>query len=142
LQEDNRGELSEIWTEARDPLGMPIVHVYMVSIRPGKMRGWQMHRKQYDRIFIQQGRLRVGLYDARPESPTEGMLNVMTFSDRNRALICIPPGVWHGIQNVCERESVFLNLPTRAYIYEEPDKVRLPAKNDLIPFDFEDGIGR
>jgi dTDP-4-dehydrorhamnose 3,5-epimerase len=142
LHEDERGELSEVWTERRDPLGLPVVHVYMVSIRPGKIRGWQMHQTQTDRVFTLLGRLRIGLYDARPDSPTSGMLNVLTFSDRNRALIVFPPGVWHGIQNVGEHEAIFLNLPSRPYRYEEPDKFRLPPKNDLIPFAFEDGPGR
>jgi dTDP-4-dehydrorhamnose 3,5-epimerase len=141
-QEDERGELCEVWTEARDPLGMPAVHVYMVTIRPGKTRGWVMHEHQDDRIFVQQGRLRIGLYDARPDSPTRGMLNVLTFSDHNRALIVFPAGVWHGIQNVGDREAVFLNLPTRPYNYDRPDKLRLPIKNDLIPFAFEDDQGR
>jgi dTDP-4-dehydrorhamnose 3,5-epimerase len=140
-QEDDRGELCEVWTAARDPLGIPVVHVYMVTIRPGTIRGWVMHAHQHDRIFIQQGRLRVGLYDARPDSPTHGMLNVMTFSDHNRALLVYPPGVWHGIQNVGEHEAVFLNLPTRAYNYEDPDKFRLPITNDLIPFAFEERRG-
>jgi dTDP-4-dehydrorhamnose 3,5-epimerase len=142
LHVDERGELSEIWTEARDPLGQPVVHVYMVMVRPGKVRGWQMHTIQTDRIFIQQGSLRVGLFDARPGSPTLGMLNVMTFGERNRALIVVPAGVWHGVQNVGEREAVFINLPTRPYNYEDPDKFRLPLENDLIPFAFEDVPGR
>ncbi len=140
--EDERGELCEIWTAARDPLGMPVVHAYMVTIRPGRIRGWQMHQLQHDRLFTQQGRLRFGFYDARPDSPTSGMLNVMTFSDHNRVLLVIPPGVWHGVQNVGVQEAVFLNLPTHAYNYEDPDKYRLPVQNDLIPFAFEEERGR
>jgi dTDP-4-dehydrorhamnose 3,5-epimerase len=114
----------------------------MVMVRPGKVRGWQMHSAQTDRIFIQQGSLRVGLYDARLGSPTHGMLNVMTFGERNRALIVVPAGVWHGVQNVGEREAIFINLPTRPYNYEDPDKFRLPLQNNLIPFAFEDAPGR
>ena len=43
--------------------------------------------------------------------------------------------------SVGEDEAVFLNLPTRAYDYEDPDKYRLPVANDVIPFAFEDGPG-
>ena len=139
--EDERGELCEIWTAVRDPLGMPVVHAYMVTIRPGSIRGWVMHALQHDRLFIQQGRLRIRLYDARPDSPTHGLLNVMTFSDHNRVLLVVPPGVWHGVQNVGEDEAIFLNFPTHAYNYEDPDKYRLPVQNDLIPVSFEDGRG-
>ena len=69
------------------------------------------------------------------------MLNVMTFGERNRALIVVPAGVWHAVQNVGEREATFINLPTRPYNYEDPDKFRLPLHNDLIPFAFEDASG-
>jgi dTDP-4-dehydrorhamnose 3,5-epimerase len=70
------------------------------------------------------------------------MLNVFTLSDHQRAMVRIPSGVWHGVQNVGEGESVFVNFPTRPYVYEDPDKYRLPLNNDLIPFDFNDGPGR
>jgi len=140
-QVDIRGEVCEIWTEARDPLGAPVVHAYMATVRPGKVRGWNVHLKQDDRIFIQFGRLRWAFYDARPGSPTEGLLDVLTFSDRRRMTFAIPAGVWHGAQNVGDTEASFINLPTRAYDHEDPDRLRLPLVNDLIPFAFEDVAG-
>ena len=53
----------------------------------------------------------------------------------------IPKGVFHAVQNLGQTEAVFINLPTRAYNHEDPDKYRLPLKNDLIPFSFDDGRG-
>jgi hypothetical protein len=35
-QEDERGELCEIWTADRDPLGLPVAHAYMLTVRTGK----------------------------------------------------------------------------------------------------------
>ena len=32
--------------------------------------------------------------------------------------------------------GVFFNLPSRPYRHADPDKYRLPLKNDVIPFDF------
>lgn len=140
-QEDERGELCEIWTADRDPLGLPVAHAYMLTVRTGKTRAWMMHEKQYDRLFIQRGRFRIAMFDARSGSPTQGLLNVFTYSDHQRVLIVIPPGVWHGVQNVGENEAVLVNLSTHAYDYEVPDKLRLPVANDVIPFAFEDGPG-
>jgi dTDP-4-dehydrorhamnose 3,5-epimerase len=34
-----------------------------------------------------------------------------------------------------------INLPTCPYDHADPDKYRLPIKNELIPFDFDDGPG-
>jgi dTDP-4-dehydrorhamnose 3,5-epimerase len=140
-REDERGELVEIWSPEHDVLGMPVAQIYMVSIRPGKARGWSLHEHEYDRVFIQRGRIRIGLYDVRPGSPTEGVLNVLTFSDHHRVTMVIPPGVWHGFQNVGTEEAVFINCSTHPYNYERPDKFRLPLANDLIPFAFDDGPG-
>ena len=33
----------------------------------------------------------------------------------------------------------FVNMPTRPYEHESPDKLRLPLKTPMIPFDFDDG---
>ena len=45
------------------------------------------------------------------------------------------------MKNIGQTEAVFINLPTRAYNHEDPDKYRLPLKNDLIPFSFDDAPG-
>ena len=141
-QEDERGEISEMWNLSWPGLDDPVVHVYKVVTRPGVARGWQMHRFQDDRLFVSRGRLRFGLYDDREGSPTRGMLNVFTLSDHQRAMVRVPHGVWHGVQNVGEGEAEFVNFPTRPYVYEDPDKYRLPLRNDLIPFDFGADRGR
>jgi len=63
-------------------------------------------------------------------------------SERNRALVVFPQGVYHAIQNIGESEATFVNMPTRAYDHADPDKYRLPIRNDLIPYAFDDGPGR
>ena len=134
--EDERGEVTEVWNRNWPGLDDPVVHCAMIVTRPGITRGWGMHRKQDDRLFVSHGRLRFGLYDDRGDSPTRGMLNVFTVTDHHRAMIRIPRGVWHGVQNVGEVDGIFLYFPTRPYDYTDPDKYRLPLQNDLIPFDF------
>lgn len=140
-QEDERGEICEIFNPAWGVLPVPLVYVYQATLRPGRIRGWVVHREQDDRLFVSMGRVRVALFDNRPESITYRMLNVFTITERNRALVIIPRGVFHAIQNVGETEAAFVNMPTRAYNHGNPDKYRLPLKNDLIPFDFNTPAG-
>jgi len=140
-QEDERGEVNEIYNPAWGIMPDPLVYVYQASLRPRKVKGWVLHRLQDDRLFVSLGTLRIALYDARSDSPTHRMLNVFTISERNRALLLIPRGVFHAIQNVGDGEALFINMPTRPYDHADPDKYRLPLKNDLIPFDFEDEPG-
>ena len=138
LQEDERGELMEIYNPAWGIHPAPMVYAYFVAIRPGRVKGWVVHRLQDDRLFFIGGVTRVALFDDRPGSPTYRMLSVFVLSERNRGLLIIPRGVFHALKNIGSNDSVFLNLPTRPYDHADPDKYRLPVKNDLIPFAFED----
>ena len=136
-QPDERGELCEIYNPSWGVMDAPLVYVYQSIIRPGRVKGWVVHYEQDDRLFFSSGTVRMGLFDAREDSPTFKRLNVFTISERNRALVIIPRGVFHGIQNVDVCDAVFVNMPTRPYDHLNPDKYRLPLKNDLIPFAFE-----
>src|SRR5215210_8013541 len=71
---DHRGSLTEI-VNFSDPFwDEPIVYSYSITIRPGRIKGWGMHRKQADRYFLAIGSVRVVLYDGRSASPTHGGL--------------------------------------------------------------------
>jgi dTDP-4-dehydrorhamnose 3,5-epimerase len=135
--EDDRGEVVEVYRPSWGVHPDPVVYVYQISILPGVVKGWVVHREQDDRLFVIHGRLRFGLFDDRVHSPTYGQLNVFTLTDRHRALVVIPRGVFHGIENVGCDEAFYLNMPTRPYDHTNPDKFRLPVRNDLIPFAFE-----
>src|SRR5262245_41758136 len=80
LQEDERGELIEVYNPGWGLHPEPLVYVYQISVRPGAIRGWVVHEKQDDRIFISQGVMRWVLFDNRPHSPTYKLLDFFTFS--------------------------------------------------------------
>ena len=139
--EDERGEICEVYRPSWGVNPDPLVYVYAITIRPGRIKGWVQHRQQEDRIFLLRGTIRFGLFDDRASSPTHRLLNLFTVSERNRGLVIIPRGVYHALQNIGETEAMFVNMPTRPYDHADPDKFRLPIKNDLIPFAFEDPPG-
>lgn len=141
LHEDERGGLMEGYNPAWNINPDPLVYVYQTSIRPGKVKGWVVHKKQEDRIFPCLGTMQWAFYDDRPNSPTYKLLNIFTLSERNRALFITPRGVFHAVKNVGDNEAIFINMPTRPYDHADPDKYRLPLKNDLIPFSFEQSQG-
>lgn len=135
-QEDERGEVCEIYNPEWEMHPAPLVYVYQATLRRGQIKGWVVHREQDDRLFINFGFLRVVLYDDREGSETRGMVNDLTFSERSRTLVVIPCGIFHAVQNVGETEASFINMPTRPYDHANPDKYRLPLQNDLIPLRF------
>ena len=136
--EDARGEVTEVYRESWGLHEDPLVYVYQVSVRPGMIKGWVVHERQEDRIFHIMGTTRWVLYDAREGSPTKGLINEFVFSEKNRAVLVTPRGVYHAVQNIGTIDAVFVNMPTRAYEHGDPDKFRLPLKNGLIPFSFDD----
>jgi dTDP-4-dehydrorhamnose 3,5-epimerase len=133
-QVDDRGELCEVYDPRWGVSEAPLVYVYQSMVRPGATKGWIVHERQDDRIFVSLGTLRIVLYDAREGSPTQGRVNELVFSERNRALVVIPSGVFHAVQNVGTVDAYFVNAPTKPYDHAAPDKRRLPLDTDRIPF--------
>lgn len=133
---DHRGSMLEV-VNFDDPFWQePIVYVYRVTILPGRIKGWGMHRLQADRYFVSGGSVRVVLHDGRVESPTHGRFAEFHFSDEAPGLLYIPPGVWHADQNIGDRPTVIVNFPTRAYDRANPDKYRIDPHSGDIQFDW------
>lgn len=135
-QVDHRGSLVEgvnfehpFWDE-------PVVYSYCFTVRPGRVKGWGMHRLQANRYFLCAGQIRVVLHDGRRRSPTFGAFSEFFITEASPALLLIPPGVWHGDQNWGERDAVVMNFPTRPFDREHPDKYRLDPHSGPIDFDW------
>ena len=141
-QTDERGTLCEIFNPAWRVHPAPLAYVYQFTIRPGKVKGWHVHRLHDDRIFISQGEVKVVLYDSRVDSPTHGLVNEIFRTGLDRDLMIIPAGVYHAHQNCGSGDALFISMPTRAYDHGDPDVYRLPVNNDVIPYCFENSLGR
>ena len=136
LQADHRGSLLEVLDTRHDFWQEPVVYAYRVVIRPGRIKGWGLHKLQSDRYLMMSGRLRVVVYDGRAHSPTYERFAEFQFTDETPGLLLIPPGVWHADQNTGDRDAVLLNFPTRPYDHDNPDKYRIDPASGEIPFDW------
>jgi dTDP-4-dehydrorhamnose 3,5-epimerase len=132
---DERGSLTEIYDPAWDFTEEPLVYVYESRIHPGQKKGWIVHLEQDDRLFFSVGSAKVVLYDARTDSPTQGMVQELFLGGANRGLLRVPAGVVHAIVNVGPDEVRFVNLPTKRYRHERPDKLRFAQDTDAIPYE-------
>ncbi len=112
-------------------------HVYLVTAAARSVRAWVYHKRQWDRLAYTLGRLRIVLYDIRPGSPTFGALNVIEAGRDNKVMLTIPPFVIHGVQNLEDEDTYFVNMPTRAYDPANPDKSRVDRNHPGIPYRFE-----
>ena len=132
---DERGRLMEI-LRSDDELFQHFGQVYLTTAYPGVVKAWHYHRKQTDHLVAISGMVRIGLYDAREESPTHGLVNDFFAGTHNPILVKVPPMVFHGYKCVGEQEAMVLNVPTELFNYDEPDELRIAAHDPSVPFDW------
>jgi dTDP-4-dehydrorhamnose 3,5-epimerase len=133
---DHRGTLMETVNFDNPFWEEPVLYGYSFTVAPGRIKGWGMHKRQTDRYVALAGRLRVVLYDGRPDSATFERFAEFAFADEAPGFLRIPPGVWHADQNTGEVPCRVLNFPTRPYDRDAPDKYRIDPASGEIPFDF------
>ena len=130
----DHGVITEVFRPEWDPTGTPVVHVYQSRLFPGAIGAWSCHAKSIDRLFVNQGLLKIVLYDDREQSSTYRQVMELHVGDARPTFLVIPTGVWHGLQNLGPTDALMLNLPTRAYDYADPDHYRLPWDSPEIPY--------
>jgi dTDP-4-dehydrorhamnose 3,5-epimerase len=130
----DHGVITEIYRPEWDPSGLPVVHIYQSRLFPGAIGAWSCHTKTIDRLFINQGHVKLVLYDGREDSPTFGQVMELHTGDARPAFAVLPIGIWHGLQNLGSTDALMLNFPSRAYDYEDPDHYRLPYDSPEIPY--------
>jgi dTDP-4-dehydrorhamnose 3,5-epimerase len=138
---DGRGSVTELYDPRWNWHDEPLVFVYTFTIRPGFIKGWNLHKEHEDRYTLLQGEMELVLYDPRPESLTCGDVCRIVLSEHNRCLVNIPRNVWHADYNIGTKDVVAVNFPTTPYDHANPDKYRLPIGTDLIPYSFGDAKG-
>ncbi len=135
----NNGVLTEIFRRDWGLDGGLVEQVFQATLVPGGLSAWHAHELTTDRLFVTHGQIKIVLFDGRENSPTRGRVNEFRFGSQRPALVVVPPGVWHGVQNIGDGLGSLLNLVDRAYCYEDPDHWRLPPETSKIAYRFRPG---
>ena len=135
----DHGVITELYRSEWDGTGMPVVHAYQSRLYPGAIGAWSCHARTIDRLFVNDGELKVVLYDGREGSTTFGQVNEIYAGNARPTLLIVPIGVWHGLQNLGSDDALIINFPTRAYDYGDPDHYRLPFDTPEIPYAWNRG---
>ena len=130
------GITTELFRKDWGIVGNEVTAMIHVTLRPGAVSAWHMHKLKTDHLFAVGGAIRAVLYDDRDGSPTRGRVDVLNLSPMRPMLVVIPPGVWHGIKALEPEPGMFVNFFDREYDYEDPDDWRLPADTSEIPYQF------
>ena len=138
----DHGVITEMYRSEWDPTGLAVVHCYQSRLFPGAIGAWSCHAKSVDRLFVNQGHVKLVLFDGREESPSFGQVNEVHCGDVRPMFVVLPTGVWHGLQNLGTGDALMINFPTSAYDYRDPDHYRLPWDSDQIPYTWSTGMGQ
>jgi len=130
------GITTELYRPDWDFVDGTVQQAIHVALRGSAISAWHQHQHRWDYVFTVGGHLRIVLHDPREGSPTRDQVDVFHLSPSRPSLLAIPPGVWHGVQNLRDEPGGILNLVDRAYSYRDPDHWRLPLDSPRIPFSF------
>jgi dTDP-4-dehydrorhamnose 3,5-epimerase len=133
---DDRGIILELIDLRQDYWSAGAPYVYMGTCRPGRAKGWGMHKHHTDRYMVLTGEMLLVLYDDRDGSPTRGVVQEFYLTREGLNQMTIPPGVWHAHLNVGIGDLMFVNAPSAPFEHSNPDKWRLPIDTDQIPYSF------
>ncbi|MBI5311060.1 MAG: dTDP-4-dehydrorhamnose 3,5-epimerase family protein [Actinobacteria bacterium] len=103
---DHRGRVFEGWRSEWTPFA--VKQLTEGRAAAGVIKGLHLHYLQWDWWRVVSGRMLVGLYDARPESPTFGATAAFEMNAESPSGLGIPPGVAHGYYALEDLEMIYL----------------------------------
>jgi len=132
---DERGYLMEMYrSDAECFKGFG--QTYLTAVNEGVTKAWHYHVDQTDNFICVHGLIKLALYDCRPGSATEGLVNEFFLGENSPIRVQIPPGVLHGFKGCAAPVSLVVNVPDQLYNYQQPDEFRVPAHDNDVPYDW------
>jgi dTDP-4-dehydrorhamnose 3,5-epimerase len=111
---DERGTVMHM-LKATDPHFQQFGEIYFSSVYRGVVKGWHRHREMTLNYACVFGRVKLVLYDERPESATRGELQEVFLGPDHHALVVIPPLVWNGYKGMSEPFALMANCCTHPH---------------------------
>ena len=134
LYVDERGIVVEI-LRSDDPIFDQFGQVYYATCNPGVIKAWHYHKIHTDYLYCIYGSAKLGLYDAREDSPTHGLTNTFIMNEYNHLLVKVPPGVLHGQMCLSAVPCIMVNVPT--HVYDPADEYKVDPFDPSIPYEWE-----
>jgi dTDP-4-dehydrorhamnose 3,5-epimerase len=107
--------------------------IYFTTIYRGVVKGWHRHRQMTLNYACIAGRVKLVLYDDRPDSPTRGTLMECFLGPDDYSLVVIPPGIWTGFKGMTD-EAIVANCATHPH--DPSNTERIDPFGDAIPYDW------
>ena len=106
---DERGRFMETFRKEWFPQrSWDIVQSNRSDSKAGVLRGLHYHFHQVDYWYVIAGKIRAGLYDLRPSSPTYGVAQTVEMGEENQLGLFIPIGVAHGFVALTDATLIYV----------------------------------
>lgn len=136
---DERGYFRELIRKNDDFFDPGFGQLSHSLVKPGVVKAWHGHVRQYQWTYVITGVLSVVIYDAREDSRTYEEKIQMVLGDGHDAQIyVIPPGVVHGYRCLSGPAHV---LYVTSDVYDPEEEIRIPHDNNSISHDWNQGRG-
>ncbi len=110
--------------------------VYFSEIYSGLVKAWKRHKKQSQNLVVPLGKIRLVIYDDRPNSNTHGKIAQYKLGrPDDYRLIHIPPMLWYGFQGIGDQTSMIANCTDLSHDPEEMES--LSADTNQIQYQWE-----
>lgn len=129
---DERGKIMHM-LRSDAPHFQQFGEIYFSGVHRGAIKAWHIHQEMTLNYAVPIGKIKMVLYDDRPDSPTRGELMELFLGPDNYQLVTVPPLVWNGFKGVAE-ESLVANCATIPHRADEID--RLSPFDLRIPYDW------
>jgi dTDP-4-dehydrorhamnose 3,5-epimerase len=107
--------------------------IYFSTVYPGIVKGWHRHQEMTLNYACIQGRIKLVLYDDRPDSATRGEVMEFFLGPDNYSLVQIPAGIWNGFKGMGTQRAIVANCSTP---HDPTRSERLDPFANHIPYDW------
>jgi dTDP-4-dehydrorhamnose 3,5-epimerase len=129
---DERGTIYHMLRRT-DPHFQEFGEIYFTSVYRDVVKGWHRHRLMTLNYACIVGRIKLVLYDERPESPTRGGLLERFLGPDDYSLVVIPPGIWVGFKGMTD-VAIVANCATHPH--DPTMSERIDPFGDRVPYDW------
>jgi dTDP-4-dehydrorhamnose 3,5-epimerase len=106
---DERGRFMETFRKEWFPQrSWEIIQTNRSDSKAGVLRGLHYHFKQVDYWYVVNGKIRAGLVDIRPGSPTYRAAQTLEMGEENQVGLFVPIGVAHGFVALTEATLTYI----------------------------------
>ncbi len=128
---DKRGFFREILRQKDRYSRFQFKQVSHSQVKKNVIKGWHLHKRQYQWNYLIFGKINVWLFDTRKKSKTyKKSINIKIDSKKQKILYFFPPGIAHGYKALNKINHML--YATSGY-FNKKEEHKIDINNDLIP---------